>query len=313
LLPPSAFSLTTFNLNSYLFGVNYMAESRTNSELTRKVMSDSDFDRLSEFISAHCGIKMPRGKKVMLEARLGKRLRSVGAASFHDYCDYLFNAEDGEKELVHMIEAVTTHKTDFFREPVHFDFLVETILPEYINSSNAGRGNLFRVWSAGCSSGEEPYTLAMVLSEFASQSRSFFFSILATDISTQILDKARRGIYEEDRIVTVPMSLKKRYIMRSKDPAKGVIRMAPELRSIIRFEKLNLMDEKYDLKELPLDVIFCRNVIIYFDRLTQERLINRFCRYLKPNGYLILGHSESMHGLDVPLNRVSSTIYRKTS
>lgn len=290
-----------------------MSDSGIKSEQARKVMSDGDFDRLSEFISAHCGIKMPRGKKVMLEARLGKRLRSVGAASFHDYCNYLFNAEGGEKELVHMIEAVTTHKTDFFREPAHFEFLTNTILPEHINSAGAGPGNIFRVWSAGCSSGEEPYTLAMVLFEFASQNNGFSFSILATDISTQILEKARRGIYEEDRIVTVPMSLKKKYILRSKDPKKGVIRMAPELRSLIRYEKLNLMAEHYELREPPLDVIFCRNVIIYFDRPTQERLINRFCRYLKPNGYLILGHSESVHGLEVPLNRVSSTIYRKIS
>lgn len=278
---------------------------------TEKSMSASEFERLSEFISSSSGIKMPLGKKVMLEARLGKRLRSLGITSYHDYCEYLFNAEGGEKELVHMIEAVTTHKTDFFREPQHFDYLIETILPEYVNTAGEGRGNIFRVWSAGCSSGEEPYTLAMVLSEFASQCRGFLFSLLATDLSTQILEKAQRGIYDEERVITVPQSLKKKYILRSKDANKGLVRMVPELRTLIRFEKLNLMDEHYSLRD-PLDVIFCRNVIIYFDRNTQERLINRFCRYLKPNGYLILGHSESVHGLDVPLSRVTSTIHRKT-
>ena len=138
----------------------------------------------------------------------------------------------------------------------------------------------------------------------------FAFSILATDLSTQILEKAQRGIYDEERVITVPQSLKKKYLLRSKDANKGLVRIVPELRSLIRFEKLNLMDEHYSLRD-PLDVIFCRNVIIYFDRGTQERLINRFCRYLKPNGYLILGHSESVHGLDVPLSRVTSTVHRK--
>jgi len=279
-------------------------------DLTEKSMSNREFERLSEFIRANSGIKMPPGKKVMLEARLKKRLRSIGVATYHEYCEYLFKTEGGEKELVYMLEAVTTHKTDFFREPQHFEYVMGTILPEYLQTTGDERGAVFRAWSAGCSSGEEPYTLAMVLSEFASNNRGFRFSLLATDLSNQILDKARRGIYDEERVITVPLSLKQKYLLRSKDPRKELVRIVPELRTMIRFEQMNLMDEQFAIPE-PLDVIFCRNVIIYFDRATQEQLIQRFCRHLRPNGYLILGHSESVHGLDVPLKRVTSTVHRK--
>lgn len=278
----------------------------SNLHEVEKSMASREFDRLSEFISTHCGIKMPEAKKIMLEARLQKRLRMLGVRTFREYCDYVLSPEGGEGELVHMIDAVTTNKTDFFREPVHFDFLSRNVLPDHIKAVS----NIFKIWSAGCSSGEEPYTLAMVLSEFASQCSGFTFSILATDISTRVLDKAKAGIYDESLIADVPHSMKQKYLLRSKDRNKGMVRIVPDLRSRIRFERLNLMDESYPFREMR-DVIFCRNVIIYFDRETQEKLINRFCRYLRPGGYIFLGHSETVHGLNVPLSRVASTIYRK--
>ncbi len=272
-------------------------------------MTAQEFVRLSEFIHIQCGIKMPPGKKIMLEARLQKRLKSVGASTFGQYCEYLFHSSNGQYELVEMINAVATNKTDFFREPGHFVILTDTVLPLFLDPAS-GSGPCFTIWSAGCSSGEEPYTLAMVLSEFAAHHPGFRFSILATDISTKVLEKARLGIYDEERIVPVPLPIKQKYLMKSRDRSKGQVRITPELRAMVRFERVNLMDEQYRRPEL-LDVIFCRNVIIYFDRLNQEQLLRRLCNSLKPGGYLFLGHSETVHGFDLPLQRVTSTVYRK--
>jgi chemotaxis protein methyltransferase CheR len=274
-------------------------------------MTTGDFERLSRFIYSHCGIKMPPAKKTMLEARLQKRLRTLGIQTFRDYCDKLFNAPDGSGELVHMIDSVTTNKTDFFREPAHFTILSDTILTAFFEDRGGAAGAPFTVWSAGCSSGEEPYTLAIVLSEFAARSPGFTFTIMATDISSRVLDRARAGIYEESQISMIPPPLKQKYFLRSRDRDKGLVRAAPELRSSIVFQRLNLMDEQYRLRTGSIDAIFCRNVIIYFDRETQCRLLGRLCHYLRPGGHLFLGHSETIHGFDLPLTRLASTIYRK--
>ncbi len=276
-----------------------------------KPMDPREFDRLSEFISAHCGIKMPYEKKTLLESRLQKRLRTLEFESFSDYCDFLFKGPEGAAEIMLMIDAVTTNKTDFFREPAHFPILTETVLPEFISDCGPVSGQRFTIWSAGCSSGEEPYTLAIVLSEFAAQYPGFQFSIMATDISTKVLDKARLGIYDEGQIAMIPLFLKQKYFMRSKDQEKGLVRIVPGLRSTIQFRRLNLMDEYFAVPEASQDVIFCRNVMIYFERNTQYRLLGRFCRYLRTGGHLFLGHSETVHGLDLPLVRIASTIYRK--
>jgi chemotaxis protein methyltransferase CheR len=273
-------------------------------------MTEAQFLRLSEFIRGQSGIKMPQVKKVMLEARLQKRLRSLRMATFRDYCEHLFNSPEGGSELVHMLDAVTTNKTDFFREPVHFQHLSEAILPEF-SAADRGSGRPFTVWSAGCSTGEEPYTLAMVLNEFGVQNRNFRFSLLATDISTKVLEKAKTGIYEQDRVETVPLHLRQKYLMRSRDRGKKLVRIVPELRSAVSFQRVNLMDEGFVLPE-PADAIFCRNVIIYFERVTQAELLGRLCRSLKQGGHLFLGHSETVHGFDLPLDRVTSTVYRKT-
>jgi chemotaxis protein methyltransferase CheR len=277
-----------------------------------KAMSPKEFDRLSEFIIDHCGIKMPPAKKIMLESRLQKRLRNLGMASFREYCELLFDSPEGGSELVHMIDAVTTNKTDFFREPVHFQFLTETALPEFVTDTAIGGRKKFIVWSAGCSSGEEPYSLAMVLNEFALLHPDFQYSILATDISTRVLEKARSGIYDQHLVEGVPQSLKQKYFLRSKDREKRLVRVVPELRSRISFQRVNLMDEHLIVPE-KVDAIFCRNVIIYFERATQYQLLSRLCHCLKTGGCLFLGHSETVHGFDLPLVRIASTIYRKMS
>ncbi|RNC71010.1 MAG: methyltransferase domain-containing protein [Desulfuromonadales bacterium] len=273
-------------------------------------MTDREFARFSDFIYDQCGIKMPPAKKTMLEARLQKRLRKLGIGGFHEYADFIFSREGAEQELVHLIDVVTTNKTDFFREPAHFDILVSRALPELIGSAGTGFRSPLAIWSAGCSSGEEPYTLAMVLTEFAEQNPGFGFSILATDICTTVLEKAKLAIYDEERVEPVPLALKRKYLLRGKDGQRGFVRIIPELRSRIRFRRLNFMDGDYGLRE-QMDVIFCRNVIIYFDKQTQERLLKRFCRHLIPGGYLFMGHSETLSGLDVPLVQVASTVYRK--
>jgi chemotaxis protein methyltransferase CheR len=268
-------------------------------------LSDKEFVRLSEFIHGECGIKVTEGKKIMLEGRLQKRLRKLGLGSFAAYCEYLFSPEGMEKELTFMIDEVTTNKTDFFREPAHFQFLTESVVPDLTRS----RRHL-TIWSAGCSSGEEPYTLAMVLSAYAERLPGFEFLVLATDISTGVLAKAERAVYDEDRIAPVPAEFRRKYLLRSKDRTKGSVRIVPQLRSRVRFRRLNFMDSDFGFRE-PLDVIFCRNVIIYFDRATQERLLNRFCRHLAPGGYVFMGHSEALIDMNVPLAPVAPTVYRK--
>lgn len=273
-------------------------------------MSPRDFERLSELIVGHCGIKMPLAKKIMLESRLQKRLRALNMGSFGDYCDFVLGSPDGLGELVHMIDAVTTNKTDFFRESVHFQFLTETALPEFAAEGEATGRKKFMVWSAGCSSGEEPYTLAIVLSEFQESHPEFDYSIIASDISTRVLDKARLGIYDQHVVAGIALPIKQKYFLRSKDRERGLVRVSPELRARVSFQRLNLMDEKLMVSEL-MDAVFCRNVIIYFERATQQKLLARLCNCLKGGGHLFLGHSETVHGFDLPLVRISSTIYRK--
>jgi len=272
-------------------------------------LSDRTFGRFSSLIHDEVGIKLPPAKKVMLEARLNKRLKACGFRTFDDYARYVFSAEGREKELFSLIDAVTTNKTDFFREPGHFEYLAKVAVPSLIDSRKAGIGTPFRIWSAGCSTGEEPYTMSMVLSEFAETRPGFQTFILATDISTAVLAKARNAVYSEDSVDIIPLNLKKKYLLRSKDKNRQCVRIAPQQRAMITFRRLNFMEE-FGMPEL-MDVIFCRNVIIYFDKPTQERLLNRFYRQLAAGGYLFLGHSETASGLNVAFKPVASTVYRK--
>jgi chemotaxis protein methyltransferase CheR len=278
--------------------------------ISEAIISDKDFQLLSGFIYSAVGIKMPPAKRTMLEGRLRKRLRALGMSSFRHYCDYLFKQGGIESERVQMIDAVTTNKTDFFREPAHFDYLCSNVLPELVNTYGLGLRSKLRVWSAGCSTGEEPYTLAMVLSEFASGCPGFRFSILATDICTQVLEKAKLGIYDHDRVHPIPMELRKKYLLKSKDKSKDLVRVAPELRSFVTFRRLNLMDDDFGMRE-SMTLIFCRNVIIYFDKPTQASVLRGLCRHLMPGGYLFTGHSETLQGIELPLANAATTIYRR--
>ncbi len=276
-------------------------------EIYNAKLSDEEFRKLSEFIYNNFGIKMPEIKRVMLQSRLQKRLRELKLKNFKDYVDFVFSAEGQDNEVIHMIDVVSTNKTDFFREPIHFDFLTNEIVPQFMDESP---NETFKIWSAGCSSGEEPYTITIVMSELQEKFPGLNYSIYATDISTKILSHAIDAIYKEDRIEGIPFDLKKKYFLKSKDRIKPTVRVIAPLRNKVTFTRLNFMDNSFHTPEI-FDQIFCRNVLIYFDRKTQENVINKLCDRLKPNGFLFLGHSESITGMKLPLEQIKPTIFKK--
>ncbi len=271
-------------------------------------MTNIEFNKLSGFILNNYGIKLPLAKKTMLEGRLQKRLRVLNLTSFKEYCEYVFSAEGQQVELVHMIDVVTTNKTDFFRESVHFDFLTNNILPKYCNTDYSTKP--FKIWSAGCSTGEEPFTLAMVMSEFSEKYSGFDFNILATDISSRALHAATTAVYTSEKAAPIPFTLKKKYLLKSKDDQKKMVRIIPELRSKVNFKRFNFLDGNFSFTH-NFNVVFCRNVLIYFDRATQEKVILKLCSKLEPGGYLFLGHSESISNMNLPLIQIQPTTFKK--
>ncbi len=273
-------------------------------------MTQKDFLRLSGLINSECGIKMPPQKIIMLESRLRKRLSALGLFSFTDYCDYVLSPEGREAELKAMIDSVTTNKTEFFREPEHFISLTDTVLPGMTALGSGGAGNRLMVWCAGCSTGEEAYSIAMVLHEYKAENLGFNYRIIGTDISIRVLVKAKMAIYPVERADPIPIDLKKKYLLRSRDSNKKLIRIIPLLRERVSFQRLNLMDENYDIPE-SLEIIFFRNVLIYFERKRQEKILRRILRHLRPGGYLFLGHSETLHGMSLPLVSAAISVYRK--
>jgi len=269
-------------------------------------LSAKNFSRLAEVIHASSGIKMPESKKTMIEGRLRRRIASLGLPNLNAYCDYLFDGGDYEAELVHLINVATTNKTDFFREPTHFDFMTSTALPAL---ARAGRRQV-KLWSAAASIGAEAYTLAMVMEEFRRTGSGPDYSILATDICTEVLAQGVSGRFPAAMIDPVPMDLRRRYLLRSRDARADEVRIVPALRAKIAFARLNLMDSAYPVGE-DMDFIFCRNILIYFDKPTQDRVLSRLCDHLRPGGYLVLGHSESAVGVDLPVRAVVNTIFEK--
>jgi len=267
-----------------------------------------DYERLSRFIQSYSGIKMPPNKITMLEGRLRRRLRATGHASFADYCQYLFEDNGLDQEAVHLIDAVTTNKTEFFREPDHFRLLRQEVLPALLNGR---RGHApVKFWSAAASTGAEAYTIAMVLLEARETWPQLRPSIVATDICTEVLDSAILGIYPESMAAAIPAELRRRYVMQAKDRRSGTVRLVPELRSQVQFARLNLMDDAYPV-EKDQDVIFCRNILIYFDKETQLAVLSRLCDHLRPGGYLFMGHSETLAGFNLPLKLVGPTVFQR--
>ena len=266
-------------------------------------ISTEEFQRFRTLIYDESGISLSEQKKSLLASRLSKRLRDLDLATFSEY--YAKVTEDQTREeFTQMLDLISTNKTDFFREPKHFDFLRERVIPEL------ERIKRIRIWSSACSTGEEPYTIAMTLLENVQYPAQWDFKILASDLSTRVLAKAASGTYDEERVRDVPPDIVKRHFLRGRGESAGLLKVKPHLADMIRFRRLNLMDDEFPIKS-PLDLIFCRNVMIYFDRPTQETLVNKFYRYLKPGGYLLIGHSESLQWVTHPFKSIAPTIYWK--
>lgn len=277
-------------------------------KLYRAELSDALFDRLGTFINRETGIKMSGDKKVMVQARLKRRLKALDLIDFESYVDLLFGPEGMRTEVVHVFDAISTNKTEFFREADHFDFLVNKVLPEY---GAANSDKVLRIWSAACSTGEEVYTLGMVIQEYLRKHGAFDFRILGTDLSSFVLALARNAVYSEERVRSaVPEFMIRRYFMASRDPERQTFRVVPELRAKMCFERLNFMDDRYSVEQ-SYDVVFCRNVLIYFSREVQQAVVQKLCRHLKPGGYFFHGHSESLLGMDLPLKQVCSTVFKR--
>ena len=272
-------------------------------------LTDAQFKKIAAFMEENVGIKMPESKKLMIQARLSSRLKALKFKNFNQYIDHVFSDHKaGQEEMILMIDALTTNLTHFFRENTHFEYMTRSVLPEL---KSKGLQSL-EIWSAGCSSGEEPYTLSMVMNEALRTNPRMFgdFRILATDISTKVLSKAMNAVYPMSSVDKLPYELKKRYFLRSCDREKALVRVKEEVRNRVFFQRLNFMDDNYASCGMK-NIIFCRNVLIYFDKPTQEAVVRKLVNQLVPGGYLFLGHSETIFGMNLPLQNMAPTVFRK--
>ncbi len=265
-----------------------------------------DFERISKLVYEHCGINLHDGKKELVKARLGKRLREGNFESFSDYHQFI-TSEAGTDELVAMIDSISTNLTYFFREESHFHRLRSILAGIGTDRDRSGSPKLFRIWSAGCSTGEEPYSLAMTAKECLNGTDRV--KVLATDISTRVLKTAMNGIYAEEKIKNLPLPLMKKFFQIGSGRWAGSFRVKKDLRESVDFMRFNLMDQPPP--DFSFDVIFCRNVMIYFDKRTQGVLVNRFYHCLQKGGYFFIGHSESLTGLNHAFKYIEPSVYRK--
>lgn len=269
-------------------------------------LGDADFAFLRDFVLQHCGISLGEHKRQLVQGRLLRRLRTLRLDGFSAYCDLLRRDPDGE--LGELASCISTNVTSFFREMHHYDLLVDELLPRWLEEKrNGGR---LRIWSAGCSTGEEPYAIAMVLAEAMERMGvNIDAKILATDLSPQALEFGRKGVYPVDRLTGVSEARRKRWFLRGEGSFEGFAQVHPRLRELVTIQPLNL------LHDWPMqgkfDAIFCRNVVIYFDKPTKQRLFSRYAGMLESRGYLFLGHSESMYGLSEDFDLIGRTVYRK--
>jgi chemotaxis protein methyltransferase CheR len=270
------------------------------TRLASEVLSQREFDQITELAYRTCGIDLKNGKQELVQARLGKKIRQGKFGSFKQYYEHVVADTTGEG-LIALLDALTTNFTSFLRESSHFDFLRKTIVP--------GLKGQIRIWSAACSTGEEPYSIAFSLLEELGMPAASRIHILASDISSRALAAAERGAYQEERFKEFPKDWLSKYLLRGSNRWEGWFRVKPAIRSMIQFRRLNLMESFRPAQ--PFQVIFCRNVMIYFDKKTQEQLANRFAACLEPGGYLLIGHSESLTGLKHPYDYVKPAVYRR--
>lgn len=271
--------------------------------MPRQTDQDSDFDFIIRLVYERCRIRLHDGKHQLIKARLGKRMRRLGLETLGEYCDYLRQSGD-EEELTHLVDALTTNYTHFLREKDHFEFLVGTALPGLLKGQKK-----FQIWSAACATGEEPFTIGFYLAEHFPLMSGWDWRIQATDVSTQALARAQQGIYAEERLTSLPPGWGPKFFQKGQRDWEGYYRVKPDLQERLHFQQVNLLGQ-YSFAE-PFQVIFCRNVMIYFDRPTQEQLVQRLAQCLVPNGYLLIGHSESLNGLDLGLRCLRPSIYQK--
>lgn len=270
------------------------------------VLRDREFDFIRHVIAQNAGIVLGPNKHQLVQGRLARRLRELGLPSYEAYCDHV--RESGPEELVGLINALTTNVTAFFRENHHFEAMTSYMLPEALQRNQKSRR--VRIWSAGCSTGEEPYCLAMMVDECVPAAARWDVKILATDIDSDVVNFAQRGVYGMDRLSAVSPERLRRAFRKGTGPNAGQVKVRSELASLVSFRALNLM-QSWPMTGL-FDLIFCRNVMIYFDQATREKLVSRFAAQLAPGGYLCLGHSESIHPGTAPFRLVGKTIYCKT-
>jgi chemotaxis protein methyltransferase CheR len=270
-------------------------------------LNDNDFNRFSRMVYEFCGIKLGPGKKALVHARLASRLKTLNLIKFSDYYEYIVKDTTG-LELSRMIDRITTNKTDFFREPDHFTHLAQVVIPAWLEEQKNQTPRPFRIWCAAAATGEEPYSLAMVALNALDKRCGVL--VLATDISSNALLRAQEGIYEKEKTSPVPTQILQKYFVSKTIDGIKVMEAGGEIRSAIKFARFNLIAEKYPFQN-PFDVIFCRNVMIYFDRITQEKLVQNSSQVLRPGGYFYTGHSESVFSLKHNLVSVSSAVYYK--
>ena len=271
-------------------------------------ISDRDFSFLASVATSHLGIKLSDAKKPMVAARLLRRLRRLQLPSFGSYCERLRDPAQFVEEFPHFSDLVTTHKTDFFREAEHFRLLTQVVLPDLLR--NRGTEGPLRFWSAGCSTGEEPYTIAMVMEDFLESATTPSFSVKGTDISVFAPEAAPKAIYHTSTIGPIPQGFRSRFLLRSRDKAAEQVRFVPGIRAKVSFEIWNLCAPNWGRRG-PYDVIFCRNVLIYFDRDRQASIIARLCDTLRPGGYLFLGLSDSYVGSLQGVRGSGRSLYQK--
>ncbi|HEY3757030.1 MAG TPA: protein-glutamate O-methyltransferase CheR [Opitutaceae bacterium] len=271
-------------------------------------MRDSDFEFIRSLVYERSRISLDPSKRELVDARVAKRLRARQMSDVSEYCTLLRDPGQ-EEERVHLIDVISTNHTFFFREQKHFDFMRDTAIPEMLSRHRKEAWNCLRAWSAACSSGEEPYTMAMVLSEGLAAS-PWKWRVEATDISGPMLAAADAAIYNHESVLSAVPLWARRYFQRGIGPQEGRCRIRPAIRALVNFTRINLLDHSTPFAE-PFQVIFCRNVMIYFDRPTQTELVRKLARLLVPGGYLFIGHSESLAPLDHPLQLVLPSIYRK--
>lgn len=276
---------------------------------TEFTISDQEFRLFQDLVKHHTGIALSDQKRPLICSRLAKRLRTLTVNSFRDYYTYL-TSEAGHRELEHFVNAVTTNKTDFYRERHHFDYLRNEVIASLKERAAKTGQRRIRIWSAACSTGEEPYTIAITLLEALGNRLAWDIRILASDIDTDVLGRAERGIYAMDRTADIPRPLLERFFLRGTRANTDMVQVKKEVRDLITFRRINLLDAPWPIRT-TFDCIFCRNVFIYFDKPTQQDLIRRFEQSLKVGGHLFVGHSESLFGMNTGLVFLGNTIHRK--